>query len=316
MSCGNPYGIFSKKIFDSSLIQGDHCAMKHLPAHGKPSILPLLAVLAGAASLFTGCATPTFESTWPKKEIIADGTIANWEGLINYSLFDQFGIGVANDDRYLYLCAVIEDRKIAMQVLRNGMTAWFETAPSKNRLFGIHFPLGNVIPQEGRHRRDAEEDTAGLGDRIEAACQQLEILGPGKHDSLLRNITLCVPYGIQLKFASTRGEFIYEARIPLFPDSSKIYAVNPGKDSLITLKIESPAPEISAADREASDEGGTGGGGGGMGGGRGGGGMGGGGMGGGHSGGMGGGGMGGGQHIQPQPLSASLVIKLAGRPAK
>ncbi len=274
----------------------------------KPS---LLFPVAAAALLCIGCASPTIDSAWPKKEIVADGTITNWEGLINYSLFDQFGLGVANDDRYLYLCAVIEDHKIAMQVLRNGMTVWFESAPTKNRLFGIHFPLGNVVPQEAHHHRDTEEDTAGLGDRIEAACQQLEILGPGKHDSLLRNIALCEPYGIQLKFVSSHGEFIYEARIPLFPDSSMIYAVNPGKDSLLTVKIAVPAPEAAATEHESDEGTGPGGGGGGgMGGGHGGG------MGGGHGGGMGGGSMGGGQRQQAQPIDAGVVIKLAGKPVK
>ena len=250
----------------------------------------------------------TVDSTWPKKEIATNGRIDTWEGLINYSLSDQFGLGVANDDKYLYLCAVIEERKIAMQVLQNGLTAWFETPAAANRLFGIHFPLGNGIPKEFHRHRDAEEDTAGLGEKIEAACQQLEILGPGKHDSLLRNIALCEPYGIQLKFAAFRDEFIYEARIPLFPDSTMIYAVNPGRDSLITLRIEVPAPEVrSASQEEGSDE--SGGRSGGMGGGH----YGGGGM--GHQGGMGGGGMGS-QYRQAQPIDAKFVIKLAGKQTK
>ena len=281
--------------------------MTSIPTRRKISLLSLLFAVTAAALLCVGCASPTIDSTWPKKEIVADGTITNWEGLINYSLFDPFGLGIANDDRYLYLCAVIEDRKIAMQVLRSGMTVWFETPAAKNRLFGIHFPLGNVVPQMPPHHRNAEEDTSGLGDRIEAACQQLEILGPGKHDSLLRNIALCEQYGIQLKFASSHGEFIYQARIPLFPDSSMTYAVNPGRDSLLTVKIAVPAPEAPPTEHE-SDGGPGAGGGGGMGGGMGGGH--GGGMGGGGGGGMGGGGMGGGPHQPAQPIDASVVIKL------
>jgi len=260
-----------------------------------------------------GCGSTTVDSVWPKKEITANGRIDNWEGLNNYSLSDQFGLGVANDDKYLYLCAVIEEQKIAMQVLHNGLTAWFETSAAGDKLFGIHFPLGNGIPQEFHHRHDAEEDTSGFGEKIEAACQQLEILGPGKNDSLLRNIALCEPYGIQLKFAPTRDEFIYEARIPLFPDSSMIYAINPGKDSLITLRIEVPAPEVSSASQEGSDESGnrngSGLGGGGMGGGH----YGSGGM--GHGGGMGGGGFGG-QRQQVQPIDTKFIIKLAGKPTK
>jgi len=288
--------------------------MKRFPAFRKLSI-SFLFLLAGMVPFLIGCGSTTVDSVWPKKEITANGRIDNWEGLINYSLSDQFGLGVANDDKYLYLCAVIEEQKIAMQVLHNGLTAWFETSAAGDKLFGIHFPLGNAIPQEFHHRHDAEEDTSGFGEKIEAACQQLEILGPGKHDSLLRNIALCEPYGIQLKFAPTRNEFIYEARIPLFPDSSMIYAINPGKDSLVTLRIEVPAPEVNIANQEGSGEPGSGGGmgGGGMGHQGGMGGMGGGGM--GHQGGMGGGGFGG-QHQQPQPIDAKFIIKLAGKPTK
>jgi uncharacterized membrane protein YgcG len=272
-------------------------------------IIFLLLAAVCLTPFLIGCGSSSIDSTWPKKEILANGKIDAWEGLINYSLSDQFGIGVANDDRYLYICAVIEERPIAMQMLRQGMTAWFETSSSKNRLFGIHFPLGNILPSPANRHRGMEEDTSGLGDKIEASCQQLEILGPGKHDSLLRNIALCEPYGIQLKFCTAPGEFLYQARIPLYPDSAMIYAIDPGKDSLITLHIECPAPEYHAEEHESSDAGGQGGGmghGGGMGGGHG---MGGGGMGG------GGGGMGGSRQ-QPQPIDAKLVIKLAAKPAK
>jgi uncharacterized membrane protein YgcG len=285
--------------------------MKRFPAPRK-LCLPLL-LIAAAVPLLVGCGTTTVDSTWPKNEITANGKIGNWEGLINYSLSDQFGLGVANDDKYLYLCAVIEEQKIGMQILHNGLTAWFETPATKDKLFGIHFPLGNGIPQEFHHHRDVEEDTNGLGAKVEAACQQLEILGPGKNDSLLRNIALCEPYGIQLKFAFSRDEFIYEARIPLLSDSSMIYAVNPGKDSLLTLRIEVPAPEVSAANQEGSEESGSRSGGGMGGGGMGGGHYGGGGM--GHQGGMGGGGFGG-QRQQAQPIDAKFIIKLAGKPTK
>jgi RNA polymerase subunit RPABC4/transcription elongation factor Spt4 len=54
-------------------------------------------------SLFSGCKSTRFASQWRDRDIIIDGSTSEWAGLIQYPEDSKVGIGVVNDDVYLYL---------------------------------------------------------------------------------------------------------------------------------------------------------------------------------------------------------------------
>src|SRR5271157_1951057 len=79
------------------------------------------------------------ESQWRDHDITIDGNAGEWNDLIQYPQDLKMGIGVINDERYLYLCLTSDDRATTSQILRFGFTVWFEHKTQKGTLFGVHY---------------------------------------------------------------------------------------------------------------------------------------------------------------------------------
>ena len=260
------------------------------------------------------------ESQWHDHGITIDGDAGEWNDLIQYPQDLKMGIGVVNDDRYLYLCLTSDDRATTSQIIRYGFTVWFEHKAQKDKLFGIHFPLGMNLSGTPHERH--EGDTAAMKERIEASLQTLALLGPGKNDTSPVPTRIAESLGIAVCIKPSHEHCVYELKVPLNQDSILKYAIDIGKDTLLDITLESCGPNRENRPSSDMDEGG----GGGMGhGGMGGGGMGHGGMGGGGGGmghgGMGHGGMGGGggmgqRGAGAEPFNETLTIKIAKKPAE
>ena len=279
----------------------------------------ILMVTAATLGALISCRPElTINSVQPKNGIVVDGGIADWEGLINRVPDEPFGIGVANDDCFLYLCLLADERRIMHQVMRFGMTVWFESGTSKHERVGIHFPLGMATSgMDFRRLREAHGDSEEVRRILEESFDAMEFLGPDKRDTVPMKIAIAESYGgLLLKTVPSQEKLVYELRIPLHPDSTKKFSLPALKDSFFTIVLESSesASDEGFAARAPGNRfgGGEGGGFGGREmGGRGGGGFGGGGYRGGHRGGMMGGGSHGGHHEPAEPFSAQLRIRLA-----
>ena len=284
--------------------------MLHIRRTGLKQLLLLGTMLI---ALVISCGPETIQSTWRQTEMPTDGTSAKWNNLIAYQT-DEFGIGVANDEKYLYLCLISDDRTVSSQVMRYGLTLWLSTKSSKGRLLGIHFPVGNT-QMEGAfyHNHGKQGDSAIAKARLEESLQSLEVIGPTIKDSLFMKAVVAQSFGLFVKLAVSIPNLVYELRIPLHPDSLDKYAIDPGKEPYVKMMLEGGAPPVEPEqhhDYAGSDEG-FGGHGGGEGGGSGGfGSHGSGGMGGsGHHGGAGGEHMSHGPEVTP--LGLAVTIKLA-----
>jgi hypothetical protein len=269
--------------------------------------------------------TKIIECSRLKTPITIDGNSADWGGLINHDPDEPFGIGIANDDKYLYLCLVSEDRRILRQVMRYGLTVWLEGKTPKNSRLGIRYPMGMAVSGgSDRQLREAQGDSESIREKTEESFDAIEVIGPGKPDSLPMKLTVAESsFDLKLKAVPSFERFTYELRIPLHADSTAPFAVPPPEQSMIKIVLESdePAEEQGSYEGAGESEGGgnaggefaNGGGGfGSHGGGGGGGGHGGGGHGGGgHHGGMGsGGGRHGGNHEPPEPFTLKLSVKI------
>jgi hypothetical protein len=254
--------------------------------------------------LFLQCnQTIEMGSVWMKGKVAIDGDVSEWKSVLR-TTDDKFGIGVGNDDSALYICLISEDREIVHQVMRCGLTVWFETGKSEKNRLGIRFPLGRTGARD-RRPQEGLRDSAAILRMREEAFTGLEVLGPGKHDTIPMKVSIAESWGgLKLKATSDMEEFRYELKIPLHPDSATKFAAVASRDSLITVVVESSAPEQSAPSAGEHGAGGheyAGGGGGGH---KGGGGH-------GRSGG-GGGGFSGGHFTPSEPFSTALLVKLAG----
>jgi hypothetical protein len=141
-------------------------------------------------------------------------------------------------------------------------------------------------------------DTETVHRIMEESFDAMELLGPGEQDTVPMKLTIADSFGVKLKAVPAREKFAYELKIPLHADSSSKYAVLASKDSVITIVLESSAPESEEqghTDHQGAGEG-----------------LGRGGQRGQFGGGIGGESFQGGRHDPSEPFTAKLRIKLAG----
>ena len=75
-------------------------------------------VLLFALIVFSGCGKKPLPSTWKNREITVDGQDVEWQDA-RVSLKDaSVGMGLMNDDEYLYLTLSLMDRAVQAQIMR------------------------------------------------------------------------------------------------------------------------------------------------------------------------------------------------------
>jgi hypothetical protein len=200
----------------------------------------LFLAAAVALSLCTACKSIQLESQWRDRDITIDGDTREWNGLMQYPEDSKVGIGVVNDDAYLYLCLTSEDRETASQILMSGFSILFESKAHKGNRFGVHFPLGmkQSGPPSGESGNREEPDMSAMKGRMEAALQTLALLGPGKDDTTPMPAKMAESLGISVCIKPSKEHCVYELKVPLNQDSLCKYAIGVGKDTLLAVSLE------------------------------------------------------------------------------
>ncbi len=260
-------------------------------------------VSAAVFLLLSQCDSPVdIESKWADAEIAFDGNAVQWKDTMQYPTDPQFGIGVRNDSTCLYICITSWNRTVNRQILHLGFTTWFTSHSKKGKRFGIHFPLGMRGNAWTRHEENENrDDPEAMKARFQEALQELELLGPGKDDSIPVKTKVAESFGIAARMFRSEENLVYEIKVPLRQDSVRKYAIDPGNDSLLMVTFESTVHEVESHNSSEGREGQPG-------------------MGGGGGRGMGGGGHGGegrvGAEEMPDQFKASISIRLARKPIK
>jgi hypothetical protein len=203
----------------------------------------VLIVLIGVVIAASGCSSALeLSSVWRDREIVADGSDAEWQGTTAYIKKSNVSLGIRNDSEYVYTCVIAMDRQSQMQMMALGFTVWFDPEGGKNKVFGVHFPLGlrgqqpSVIPQDRRNpeSREDPEETLKL---MEQSQRELEIIGPGEEDR--ERVLLMQLQGIKAKLGSNQqGFLVYELRVPLRKSSEHSYAIGIGNNKEIGIGFE------------------------------------------------------------------------------
>ena len=248
---------------------------------------------------------PRITSHPPGGVISIDGRQDDWTGPLQTVGKEPFSVDVANDDRFLYLRLVSSDPGVRRQILRLGLTVWFDEAGGTKKKLGIRYPViesGEMSGRgasggfgRGRHSggdRPPDEESAESAEPPD----RVDILGPGKDEA--RSLTREHLQGVEVAVKSEQGSVLYELKVPLQATADHPYAIGSAPGKVVGVGFETPKLERPSVGRGA---------GGGFGGGRGG----------DRIGGMGGrGGMRGGERefAPPKPLKAWVTVALsAGR---
>ena len=219
-----------------------------------------------------GCKTEELASTWSDREVRIDGVNDEWQGATTYIEDKDVSIGLLNDDEFLYV-SLSSDSGLRMQVMRAGLTVWFDPEGGTDEWYGINFPTGAQGRMQAMRRR------RGGGDRDPQSRRPtidddpmiyIELVGPGELGR--RRIPIERVTGIEVKIGNDFGRFVYELKVPLPRDADHLFGIGTKAGALLGVGLETGDMPGMGRGSRGGGLGGPGGGRGGGGGGRGGGG--------------------------------------------
>ncbi len=210
---------------------------------------------------------PHFESQRRDGAISVDGGFDDWYGRLAPFGKDPVAVQFLNDGDFLYVRLTASDAATRMQIMRQGLTVWFDPAGGTKKRFGIMYPVvagGPAADQRGGFGGRRGRRGEGASEDLPTPADSVNVIGPGKDDA--RSLTRDHLSGIEVAIRAEQGTVQYELKVPLAVSLDHPYAIGATPGKTIGFGLETPKMQ----QRSFGDGPGGGfGGGGGMGGGRG-----------------------------------------------
>lgn len=226
--------------------------------------------------ILSGCNHIEIQSLWKDFEIEIDGKDSDWDDAKIYIKDKNMVVAVANDNDYLYLCFYPTTNESVRQVLKQGISLWFNADGKKDRDNGISYPL----PMSARNKLDKNSKNQHMNRDNSGNPSSTSEVEKMVHNIKLRNgevkistdsgvSELPIPglIGMEICMDAENGVFAYEAKIPLNdPTASYSLGIEPGAEMMIGLRseaLESNEPDESLdpdmnADIESGNSSGSG----------------------------------------------------------
>jgi hypothetical protein len=204
----------------------------------------LIPVVIMIMILLPSCGSVEIDSQWRTGEIVVDGKIADWQGKLWEIKDSGLSVGVLNDENSVFLCLRAADLRAAAQVFRRGLVVWLDPKGGKDKVLGIHYPLG-------RDGSDFEgppgnPDSAGQDvparPRTRANLDEIEILGPGRDEKASLHIDELK--GIRVAVSRSGGMIVYELAVPLVKGENAPYAAQSGPGKTLGIGFDAAEPDV------------------------------------------------------------------------
>lgn len=187
-----------------------------------------------------GCEQTVVRSLWCNQNIVIDGNGDEWKNNITYFEGSRTGVGIFNDDKYLYFYITSDDHQLVSQIRMSGFTVLFRNKEKKNNVFGICYPIAGKPGQAAGMRpfemNNRETDTAKVKALLEASLQTLAVIK--NSDTLPMHLKIAEQSGMLVRVEPSLERFSYEARIALNNDSSDEYSIGMGNDTILEITLE------------------------------------------------------------------------------
>jgi len=184
--------------------------------------------------LLTGCSSGLkLTSDWQQGGMNIDGSDSEWQRGLYYDKESDMVFGVRNNGNYVYIVLKTQNQSTQMQIMRQGLTVWFDREDGKNQVLGIKYPMSRR-ESHSRFSSDTNEETPLIF--LEQEFPEMEIIGPKKED-IQRFSPLEAP-GIRVKLGRTRETLVYELRVPLTKTSEHPFAIEPISAHRIGIEFE------------------------------------------------------------------------------
>ena len=183
-------------------------------------------------------------SNWRTNEIKIDGDISDWQNTLESIPDKKFAVGFKNDDKFLYISLITDDRAKIMQMLRTGFITWFTPFGGNGKTFGIKFPLSNKdFEGEQSQSMNKENFQRGNGDNMEKQFiqllnQQTELEIINKDKFPLNLLSLENQEGIKVKLGYYANNFVYELQVPLSGNGKYSFPVEAAPGEKVNIRFE------------------------------------------------------------------------------
>jgi hypothetical protein len=168
--------------------------------------------------------------------IAIDGGFDDWSGALEPLGTQPLSVQAVNDGDFLYLRVTASDAAARMQIVRQGLTVWFDPSGGTKKKLGIKYPVvehgaleENRGGSGGRTHGRGREGDGGREDSDYTPSDRVDVIGPGKDDA--RSLTREHLSGLDVALRVEQGLLQYELKVPLARSSDHPYAIDaePGK---------------------------------------------------------------------------------------
>ncbi|MDD5562794.1 MAG: hypothetical protein PHQ91_03695 [Thermoanaerobaculaceae bacterium] len=208
----------------------------------KTSRAVVMALAVAAAAVAARGKDLEIASAWAGAAVPVDGGPGEWAPLLRPLGDPPLVIGLQNDARYLYLCLRTSDPIVKMQLVRLGLTVWFNGDGKDSKTFGVRFPVA-AGPQAARRQPDQGEPPEGgsHAPSFDRAAQEVELIGPTKDDR--ERLHLAPDDPVQAALGDDSGVLVLEMRVPLQPSEAHPLAVGAAPGAAIALGLATERPK-------------------------------------------------------------------------
>jgi len=217
------------------------------------STLPILIFII----LITGCSgAKETTSYWRTNEIKIDGDISDWQNTLESVPDKNFAVGFKNDDKFLYISLIVNDRMKIMQMFRTGFITWFTPAGENGKAFGIKFPLSNKDlegeqPQEmnmENFQRDNGDNSGNIEKRfVQMLNRQKELEIVNKDKFPLNLLSPENKEGIRAKLGYNANRLVYELQVPLTGDGKYSFPVEAVPGEKVNIRFETEKIDLESS---------------------------------------------------------------------
>ena len=199
--------------------------------------------------LTVGCGMKEFNSIWRDHDVIIDGKDegTEWEGARFFFDEQKVTIGILNDNDDLYIRLSSRDGMTQRMLLMGGLSLWFDNAGGKAKTFGIHFPVGRGQDTPRMNRQPGEDDKSingrktmegMIGKMLDQSQSVVEIIGPEKNVRNTYSLAEAHGMGIEMHIDISKGNLVYELKIPLSQSGSYPYGIGTDISGTIAIGFE------------------------------------------------------------------------------
>ena len=171
-------------------------------------------LLLGGLAACSSFKTFQIESQPPERRLFIDGKADDWAGRLFVVGGQKVSLGFLNDRDSLYICLRTDDGAVERQLLRSGLTVWFDPRGGRKKALGIKYPVG-LSSREQRMWKGEEPDEAEEPGEVGGNLTDIEICRPGSSEPEILDIADIE--GFELQAVTSGSSLLYEIRLPLAP---------------------------------------------------------------------------------------------------